>query len=119
MERLDKTWGWESWFANSPLYCGKIIYVRFNRWSSEGKYHYHKLKDETFFVVSGTLRLEYYEGDIARSAQLSWGDSFHVAPGVKHRFSTPTPEGCKFIEASTQHFEEDSYRVELVEGDWV
>lgn len=118
METLKKSWGYEYWFANSPLYCGKLIFVRHNEWSSQGLYHYHKLKDETFFIVSGSLVLEYYEDNIHRTLTLQENDSFHIKPGVKHRFGGCTVGGCRFIEASTEHFEKDSYRCELVDGEW-
>lgn len=118
MEKIIKTWGWEHWFANSKLYCGKLIFVKNELWSSKGLYHYHKLKDETFFIVQGTLEFEYYEDNIHRALTLRENDSFHVKPGVKHRFTSFGTSGCKFIEASTEHFENDSYRCELINGEW-
>jgi mannose-6-phosphate isomerase-like protein (cupin superfamily) len=118
MEKLEKPWGNECWFANSPLYCGKLIFVRSGIWSSEGLYHYHKLKDETFLVIEGDLILEYYEDNIHRSLILGKYNSFHIKPGVKHRFSGHGNLGCRFIEASTEHFESDSYRCELIDGEW-
>jgi len=120
MEKVDKTWGWEHWFANSELYCGKLLYVKPGLWwSSNGAYHYHKIKDETFLVIESKLTLEYYDGIIHRSITLEPYDSFHIKPGIKHRFTCKTDDGCKFIEASTQHFEEDSYRCELKNGIWI
>jgi mannose-6-phosphate isomerase-like protein (cupin superfamily) len=118
MEKIEKTWGWEHWFANSKLYCGKLIFVKYQLWSSQGLYHYHKIKDETFFIVSGTLQLEYYEDNIHRTLFLKENNSFRVKPGVRHRFTSATLGGCKFIEASTEHFESDSYRCELNDGEW-
>lgn len=118
MKKLIKTWGWERWFANNPLYCGKMIHVNYGKWSSRGRYHYHKIKDETFFVVKGILKLEYYDGDTHDVSVMMEGESFHVGPGMKHRFTAGSPHGCKFIEVSTQHFEEDSYRTELIGGEW-
>lgn len=40
---------------------------------------------------------------------LSEGQSFHIKPGVVHRFSTEN--GCTLLEASTFHRDNDSYRV--------
>ncbi len=45
-ERVEKTWGSELWFANNDMYCGKLLTVNVDKWSSEGKFHYHKIKDE-------------------------------------------------------------------------
>ena len=38
------------------------------------------------------------------------GDSVHIPPRLKHRFTGV--EDSKIIEISTQHFEDDSYRIE-------
>jgi len=111
---VDKSWGWEKWFADNSLYFGKCLYVKKGKWSSFGNFHYHKIKDETFFVISGKLHLEYVietekEMEIL-TLILNKGDSFRVKPGVKHRFTSTSFLGCKFIEASTTHRDEDSYR---------
>jgi len=111
MNRHGKSWGWEQWFANNEKYCGKLLFVRKNQWSSGGKYHFHKIKDETFLVIEGGLILDYVEDGVFKSKTMGAYDSFHVPAGMKHRFSAYTDEGCKFIEASTTHREDDSYRV--------
>lgn len=54
---VPKGWGYERWIANSPLYCGKELFIAKDRRLS---LHYHKLKDETFFVISGSVLLTYY-----------------------------------------------------------
>ena len=117
----EKTWGFEYWFVNDEKYCGKLLYVRKGEWSSKGKYHYHKIKDETFFVIDGVLLLDFYQGDFCSSIELGRYESFNVPPGMKHRFTAATPDGCKFIEVSTTHSEEDSYRCMYREKDrtWV
>ncbi len=121
MIRREKSWGWEHWFVNNKLYCGKLLFVRKGDWSSNGKYHYHKVKDETFFVIEGALILDYYENDEFKSIALRRYEKFHVPPGMKHRFTSFTDEGCKFIEASTTHREDDSYRCEWdeEEKEWI
>lgn len=108
----EKSWGFEHWFVNNEKYCGKLLYVRKDEWSSKGKYHYHKIKDETFFVIDGVLLLDFTDEDDRplHSIELDQYESFNVPPGMKHRFTSMSPEGCKFIEASTTHDEEDSYR---------
>ncbi len=119
MEKVDKTWGWEHWFANSELYCGKLIFINFNLWSSKGAFHYHKIKDETFFILNGCLTLQYYENNTKQTIKLHEGESFNLKPGIKHRFKTNTIKGCKFVETSTQHFDSDSYRCKLIDGKWI
>ena len=101
---VEKSWGWEKWFANTANYCGKELFVKRNAWSSKGKFHYHKIKDETFYVIKGNLLLDYVdEKNLFYSVSVPRGANFRVEPGIKHRFSTITFGGCKFIEASTHH----------------
>jgi len=109
---VKKTWGSELWFANNDLYCGKLLTVESGKWSSEGKYHYHKIKDETFFVIEGRLWLDIGDDKTGEYQRLHLyaNDSYRVMPGVKHRFTASSSFTCKFIEASTHHDDEDSYR---------
>lgn len=111
-QEVKKKWGGELWFANNEQYCGKLLWVDQYRWSSEGRFHYHKIKDETFFCIEGELTLEYEEDGVFHSITLSPQQSFRIYPGTKHRFSTRTPAGCKFIETSTTHRDSDSFRCE-------
>jgi D-lyxose ketol-isomerase len=128
-----KSWGFEYWFENNKQYCGKIIQVRGTEWSSFGAFHYHKIKDETFLVLSGTLMLDIVDLDgvikgyiphnkicgLQRSTQypptvhrfyLKPFDYMRLRPGVLHRFSALGFEAM-FTETSTTHKEEDSYRI--------
>lgn len=109
---VKKTWGSEIWFANNEKYCGKLITVYPEEWSSRGKFHYHKIKDETFFVVEGHLILDIGDDKTGEYQRLNLyeNDLYRVMPGVKHRFSSGLAPYCKFVEASTTHREEDSYR---------
>ncbi len=109
-EEHPKGWGKELWIANSPLYCGKKMILR------EGKkcsVHYHKLKDETFFVQSGKVRLDLYPegfpGEFKRFVLLA-GQALHIPVKTIHQFYGL--EESEIFEFSTQHFEEDSYRIE-------
>jgi len=118
----EKTWGYEIWFANTEKYCGKKIVVRPKEWSSKGKFHYHEIKDETFFVVEGILILDIAEEDGSYERfTLCENDSMRVMPGAKHRFTAGSEIPCKFIEASTHHEEADSYRCyyDKEKGEWM
>jgi mannose-6-phosphate isomerase-like protein (cupin superfamily) len=105
-----KSWGFEIWMVNNNKYCGKILYIRQGQWCS---FHYHKIKDETFYVRKGEIVLEYSElNNIKRNMiQLRERDSFRIEPVMVHRFIGTGSEN-EVIEISTQHFEEDSYRLE-------
>ena len=53
---VHKGWGYEKWIANSPEYCGKLLFIKKNHRCS---WHYHTLKDETFYLQSGKIQLSY------------------------------------------------------------
>ena len=108
-----KGWGFEKWIVNSEEYCGKLLYF------VKGKkryYHFHKLKDEVFYLQSGKILLKYYDEDdiaLAHELILNKGDKFHVYRGLRHQMIAL--EDTELFEFSTQHFDEDSYRV--IKGD--
>ena len=66
--------------------------------------HKHKLKEETFQILSGILYSEL-EG---KETKLYPGDTQVVKPGVYHRFRTDK-NGCIFEEVSTTHRNDDSF----------
>jgi mannose-6-phosphate isomerase-like protein (cupin superfamily) len=104
MKIVQKTWGYEIWFENNEMYCGKELVCEDEKWSSKGKFHHHEIKDETFYIIEGTLLLEAGATRIV----LKRGQKFRVKPGVKHRFRSIGPI-CRFIEVSTTHSDQDSY----------
>lgn len=114
---VNKSWGHEVWFANG-VYCGKEIFVRDGYTSSYGRFHFHKIKDETFYIIAGKLMLDYYkpapesEEPLQYRVYLKRGDSFHVLPLMRHRFRA-VDGNCRFVEASTHHEDEDSYYEEV------
>ena len=101
-EEHKKAWGKEVWMANTEKYCGKLLYVEKARISS---IHYHKNKDETFYVLKGKI---FMEVDSVKSV-MKEGDSLRIKPGIKHRFGGLGEENI-MIEISTHHEEDDSYR---------
>jgi mannose-6-phosphate isomerase-like protein (cupin superfamily) len=110
MQVVRKPWGKECILINTDLYCAKIITCKDNLWSSGGKFHYHKKKDETFRVLRGRLELAVVNGDRVLTRFLTVNDERRVPPGTPHRFRS---DNCKFLEVSTHDDPEDSYRVEI------
>ena len=105
-----KGWGYEKWITNSENYCGKLLYFHEGK---RGSWHYHKRKDETFYVQSGELMVLYgMDEDInkAKIVIMKPGDKLHVPPGMKHQMQAR--KSTELFEFSTQHFEDDSYRIE-------
>ena len=106
---VPKGWGYEKWIANSELYCGKLLFIRKGHRCS---WHYHKLKDETFYLQSGSILLFYGETDSLEDAKtivLEPGDKFHIHRGLRHQMVAQADS--ELFEFSTQHFDEDSNRV--------
>ena len=57
---VPKGWGYEDWLVNKKEYCGKLLFFKKGKHCS---FHYHKLKDETFYVHRGELLIVYSEED--------------------------------------------------------
>lgn len=103
-KRVPKSWGYELWVANSPMYCGKLLHVDDGQQCS---LHYHEHKAETFYVLEGEVRLELDEHEL----HLRQGDVVDVYPYTRHRFQAVNGDAL-LLEVSTQHFEGDSHRVQ-------
>jgi len=106
---VSKGWGFEKVICNSQEYCGKLLYFIKGKKCS---WHYHKLKDETFYIQSGKILLKYYDEDdiaFANEVILNKGDKFHIYRGLRHQMLAL--EDTELFEFSTQHFDDDSYRV--------
>ena len=110
IKHVPKGWGYEKWIVNKPEYCGKLLFF------NEGKqcsWHYHKLKDEVFYLQSGRLLVRYGDDeDITKAKEvvLEPGDSFYVYTGLRHQMHAI--QDSELFEFSTQHFDEDSYRIQ-------
>lgn len=103
-----KGWGQEVWIHNDALYCGKLLSLKADKRCS---LHFHKKKHETFYVQSGrlTMRLRHSDGR-EESFIMNPADILEITPGLAHQFTGITD--CEIFEFSTQHFEDDSYRIE-------
>ena len=107
---VSKGWGFEKWIVNTDEYCGKLLYFVKGKKCS---WHYHVLKDETFYIQSGKILLKYSDDDIIDNAKelvLEKGDKFHVYRGLRHQMYAL--EDTELYEFSTQHFDSDSHRVQ-------
>jgi len=110
---VPKGWGREVWIANNNLYCGKILEIQKGKRCS---LHYHKIKNETFFLRSGRMLVRVKEqagGDVVEEFEMAAGECMDVPSGLIHQMVAL--EDCELYEFSTQHFDSDSHR--LVKGD--
>jgi mannose-6-phosphate isomerase-like protein (cupin superfamily) len=137
---VEKSWGRELWVHNSPMYCGKVLEVQPGK---ECSLHYHAQKHETFYVLEGIVLLwlgqyvqePYWEetpgGMVCCPPKVrgEWhlvekGSVVEIQPYMVHRFRNPACKqlcGCgkcskpaRIMEVSTQHLEDDSFRLEEV-----
>ena len=67
IKHVPKGWGYEKWIVNNELYCGKLLFFNAGKRCS---WHYHKLKDETFYIQSGEILLIYGESDDMEKAHV-------------------------------------------------
>jgi len=113
MKYVEKGWGWERWIVNCKEYCGKLLFFENEKRCS---WHYHKLKDEVFYLQSGLMIVKYSEQDNIKEANqrvLNPGENFHVYRGLRHQMIAL--QDSELFEFSTQHFDSDSYRI--IKGD--
>lgn len=83
--RVDKPWGWELIWADTPAYAGKLLFVRAGEALS---LQYHESKDESWLVREGRARLELGEvGGELETIEIGPGDALHCPPGTVHRLS--------------------------------
>ena len=106
---VPKGGGYEKWICNTEEYCGKLLHIIKGKQCS---WHYHKLKDETFYLQEGRLRVKYSDDDDRDNAKemiMERWDKFHVYRGLRHQMFAL--EDSDLFEFSTQHFDSDSNRV--------
>lgn len=113
IKRVDKGWGYELWIANKPQYCGKLLHFEKGKRCS---WHYHRIKEETFFLGNGEIRLLVgWDDDLTKAQEvlLNPGDRYEIPVGLRHQMIAL--QESDLYEFSTEHFDEDSIRV--IKGD--
>ena len=113
-KHVPKGWGCEVWIVNNEKYCGKILKFDMDKKCS---WHYHKIKEETFYITSGRFFIKYSTRDDIENAEwlvLEAGQKFHVPIGLRHQMIALEPDS-HIMEFSTQHIDSDSYRI--IKGD--
>ena len=106
--KVPKGWGEELIIENNEMYCGKLLIFKKG---CKFSMHYHLLKDETWYVQEGEFNYRWIDTETAELNQtkLKKGDVVRQRVGQPHQILALT-DGTIF-EVSTQHFDEDSYRV--------
>lgn len=140
LQFVPKKWGYERWIVNNDLYCGKILFfVKDHRCS----FHYHKIKQETFYVQEGKVIMlysQFYDQMEKKKEEVSqaitWVDQrklqsfgiFHSGLNINYDilekndvFEIPCRmvhqvialQDSTILEVSTHHEDSDSYRISM------
>ena len=112
--KVDKGWGFELIWATNDKYCGKIMV--FDKVGAKFSLHFHKEKDETWFVNNGRFLLKWIDTKDAtlHEQELKEGDTWHNPPLQPHQLIA-LEAGSSVTEVSTADSVEDNYRI--VRGD--
>jgi len=110
-KKVNKKWGYEIWMANNKgeNYCGKILYIKKGNATSM---HFHANKHETFYMLEGELQIDILDTKNTKThtKTLQVGEVFVLDRLVPHMLKAITGD-VKFVEISTYHDDDDSYRV--------
>lgn len=104
VKHVPKPWGHETIWAHSDSYVGKILHIEAGQALSV---QYHNAKDETVYLLSGTLiyRIwEHGEHGAATDVDLKLGQAFRITPHTIHQMEAVTD--CDVLEVSTPHLDD-------------
>ena len=112
--KVEKGWGYELIWATNDLYCGKIMV--FEKVGSKFSMHFHKQKDESWFVNQGSFKLRYIDTAKAQTMEvvIKAGDTWRNPPLMPHQLEA-IEAGSSITEVSTPDSIEDNFR--LAPGD--
>ena len=94
--KVEKPWGYELHWAQTENYVGKLLFIKAGHRLSK---QFHEVKEETVYVLKGTL-YNYDENDDIQ--KFTPGQSFHVNVGQVHRFGA-NESSVEIVEVSTPH----------------
>jgi oxalate decarboxylase/phosphoglucose isomerase-like protein (cupin superfamily) len=105
--RVQKPWGHELIWAETPRVAGKLLHIRAGcRLSLQ----FHRQKDEALLLQAGEMMmsLDDERGEL-RTWKMRPGDAVHVRPGQRHRMTALSD--CDLVEVSTTELD-DVVRIE-------
>jgi mannose-6-phosphate isomerase len=101
VRHVPKPWGHETIWAHIEAYVGKILHINAGEALSV---QYHNLKDETIYLLSGTLVYRIWENDAPVNVPLAIGEAFRITAGTVHQMEAITD--CDILEVSTPHLDD-------------
>ena len=101
--KVEKPWGYELIWAETPDYVGKVLFVKAGESLS---LQFHRVKDESWLVQEGRAKLELGSaGDaVLKEEVIAPGATFRFRPGTVHRVTAL--EDTTIIEVSTAHLDD-------------
>jgi mannose-6-phosphate isomerase-like protein (cupin superfamily) len=107
---VKKGWGYELIWATNDQYCGKIMV--FEKAGNKFSMHFHREKDETWFVNSGKFKLRWIDTRTATlyEQELTEGETWHNPPLQPHQLEALT-DNASISEVSTADSVDDNYRI--------
>jgi mannose-6-phosphate isomerase-like protein (cupin superfamily) len=103
--RVPKPWGYETIWAKSDRYVGKILHINAGH---ELSVQFHNKKDETIHLLSGEIvyrvQQDPSQKDRLEDVRLKVGESFRITPGTIHQMVAVTD--CDVLEVSTPELDD-------------
>ena len=108
--KVEKGWGYELIWATNDKYCGKIMV--FEKVGAKFSMHFHREKDETWFVNNGKFLLKYIDTKTSQlhEQELTAGMTWHNPPLQPHQLIC-LEANSSLTEVSTPDSVEDNYRI--------
>ena len=101
---VPKPWGHETIWARTDAYAGKILHIKAGHALSV---QYHHVKDETVYLLSGTLIYRVWRDGAAggpTDVDLRLGQAYRITPHTIHQMEAVTD--CDVLEVSTPHLDD-------------
>ena len=102
-KKVEKPWGNELIWAVGDAYAGKVLFVAAGHALS---LQFHRVKDESWYVLEGRAEVELGEAGQAmlQTEVVGPGAAFHFPPGTVHRVRAL--EDTRILEVSTPHLDD-------------
>lgn len=92
--------------VHNEKYCKKYLFIFQNQIHPA---QYHNIKDETFFILFGSIRIILTKNKKKITRVLKAGDIVTIKPGTIHEFKGISKNGAVIEELSTKHIKNDSF----------
>ncbi len=90
----------------NQAYCKKYLFMFKNQ---RHPAQFHKIKQETFLMLFGTIKLKLKSNGRSQTKIMKPGQVFTISRGVIHEFKATSNEGAIIEEISSEHIKTDSF----------